>query len=291
MSRRLPVLHWSSHVDLRPGRRELAPRLLPWFDAHRRDLPWRRTHDPYRLLVSEVMLQQTQVTASCPTPAPSCAPSPPAARCAGAAGGGAAALGRPRLLRPRPPPRRVPGQSSPTTAGGSTGLRQRSPGCRRRPLHGAVLGVAFGQRHPAVDANVRRVLSHVLFERGNTAASSTRVTRFAEQAVPPPGRELPTRLSWKWARCSACPRPSLSRVPAPERPHADRPDRRRLACPCTCTAPRSSCRWPSPWWCGGATYLLAQRPPRGRWGGLWSFPQREVDAAKRSTHRARRPRG
>jgi A/G-specific adenine glycosylase len=36
-------------------------RLLAWFAAEARDLPWRRTHDPYAILVSEVMLQQTQV--------------------------------------------------------------------------------------------------------------------------------------------------------------------------------------------------------------------------------------
>jgi A/G-specific adenine glycosylase len=35
--------------------------LLAWFRENRRDLPWRRTHDPYAILVSEVMLQQTQV--------------------------------------------------------------------------------------------------------------------------------------------------------------------------------------------------------------------------------------
>jgi A/G-specific adenine glycosylase len=35
--------------------------LLDWFAAHARDLPWRRTRDPYAILVSEVMLQQTQV--------------------------------------------------------------------------------------------------------------------------------------------------------------------------------------------------------------------------------------
>jgi A/G-specific adenine glycosylase len=34
--------------------------LLEWFDEHGRDLPWRRTRDPYAILVSEVMLQQTQ---------------------------------------------------------------------------------------------------------------------------------------------------------------------------------------------------------------------------------------
>jgi A/G-specific adenine glycosylase len=36
-------------------------RLLAWFGDHGRDLPWRRTRDPYAVLVSEVMLQQTQV--------------------------------------------------------------------------------------------------------------------------------------------------------------------------------------------------------------------------------------
>ena len=36
-------------------------RLLDWFDEHGRDLPWRRTRDPYSIFVSEVMLQQTQV--------------------------------------------------------------------------------------------------------------------------------------------------------------------------------------------------------------------------------------
>ena len=39
----------------------MEPLLLAWFRASGRDLPWRRTHDPYAILVSEVMLQQTQV--------------------------------------------------------------------------------------------------------------------------------------------------------------------------------------------------------------------------------------
>jgi A/G-specific adenine glycosylase len=40
---------------------EFRRRLLRWFRSHGRDLPWRRTRDPYRVLVSEFMLQQTQV--------------------------------------------------------------------------------------------------------------------------------------------------------------------------------------------------------------------------------------
>jgi A/G-specific adenine glycosylase len=38
-------------------------RLLAWYDAHARDLPWRKTRDPYRVWVSEIMLQQTRVAA------------------------------------------------------------------------------------------------------------------------------------------------------------------------------------------------------------------------------------
>jgi A/G-specific adenine glycosylase len=47
----------------RPPRNALSfkRRLLRWFRQDGRDLPWRRTHDPYRVLVSEFMLQQTQV--------------------------------------------------------------------------------------------------------------------------------------------------------------------------------------------------------------------------------------
>src|SRR3984957_863237 len=41
--------------------RQLVPLLLDWFAANARDLPWRRTRDPYAIWVSEIMLQQTQV--------------------------------------------------------------------------------------------------------------------------------------------------------------------------------------------------------------------------------------
>jgi len=40
--------------------------LLRWYDLHRRDLPWRRTRDPYAIFISEMMLQQTQVKTALP---------------------------------------------------------------------------------------------------------------------------------------------------------------------------------------------------------------------------------
>ncbi len=48
-------------VPAPPERRRFRTRLLNWYRKHGRDLPWRRTSDPYHILVSEIMLQQTQV--------------------------------------------------------------------------------------------------------------------------------------------------------------------------------------------------------------------------------------
>src|SRR5919197_3143771 len=45
---------------------ETAPRLLAWYHAGHRDLPWRRTRDPYAIWVAEIMLQQTQVATVIP---------------------------------------------------------------------------------------------------------------------------------------------------------------------------------------------------------------------------------
>lgn len=43
-------------------RRDIQTKILAWYKEHKRDLPWRKTRDPYKILVSEVMLQQTQVS-------------------------------------------------------------------------------------------------------------------------------------------------------------------------------------------------------------------------------------
>ena len=44
----------------------LQRKILAWYSAHKRDLPWRKTIDPYKILISEVMLQQTQVATVIP---------------------------------------------------------------------------------------------------------------------------------------------------------------------------------------------------------------------------------
>jgi A/G-specific adenine glycosylase len=46
-----------------PRRRQFRQNVLAWYDRHRRDLPWRASRDPYRVWLSEIMLQQTRVAA------------------------------------------------------------------------------------------------------------------------------------------------------------------------------------------------------------------------------------
>ena len=45
----------------KPERNKVASQLLDWYGSNKRDLAWRRTHDPYKIWISEIMLQQTQV--------------------------------------------------------------------------------------------------------------------------------------------------------------------------------------------------------------------------------------
>lgn len=56
------MVHQTNTPDLAGIRR----RLLTWYGKHKRDLPWRRTQDPYRIWISEIMLQQTRVAAVLP---------------------------------------------------------------------------------------------------------------------------------------------------------------------------------------------------------------------------------
>jgi A/G-specific adenine glycosylase len=61
--RMTPVPDRIARQGSRAGGRGFQPALLRWYDGNRRDLPWRRTRDPYRIWLSEIMLQQTRVAA------------------------------------------------------------------------------------------------------------------------------------------------------------------------------------------------------------------------------------
>ncbi len=77
--------------------------MLAWFRAHHRDLPWRRSRDPYRIWVAEVMLQQTRIAAVMPYYQRFLARFPTVAITrARTRTGSPETLVRPRLLQPRP---------------------------------------------------------------------------------------------------------------------------------------------------------------------------------------------
>ena len=54
----------NDHPDRAAALADLPDLLLPWYDEHKRDLPWRKNTDPYRVWISEIMLQQTRVEAA-----------------------------------------------------------------------------------------------------------------------------------------------------------------------------------------------------------------------------------
>src|SRR5277367_7076904 len=54
------------HQAQREETSAIRRRVLQWYRKHKRDLPWRRTQDPYRIWISEIMLQQTRVAAVIP---------------------------------------------------------------------------------------------------------------------------------------------------------------------------------------------------------------------------------
>ena len=58
---KISVTHTGKHHTLHVDIPTFQNTILAWHRANPRDMPWRRTHDPYRILVSEVMLHQTQV--------------------------------------------------------------------------------------------------------------------------------------------------------------------------------------------------------------------------------------
>ena len=157
-------------------------RLLAWYARFARDLPWRRTRDPYRILVSEVMLQQTRVAAVLPYYERFLERFPDAGSLAGAgedellaAWSGLGYYSRARNLQ-KAAQRIVELSGFPRDYETIRGL----PGAGDYTA-AAVASIAFDLPHAAVDGNVLRVLSRLLNDAGDISAASTRA-RMREQA-------------------------------------------------------------------------------------------------------------
>ena len=159
--------------------------LLRWYRTHRRDLPWRRTHDPYAIWVSEIMLQQTRVETVIPFYERFLARFPTVASLAAASEGdvlaswsGLGYYARARNLRAaaavvmREHAGRLP--SDPVALRALPGIGPYTAA--------AIASVAFDRPAAAVDGNVIRVLARIggLRGRRDEGALRTEVTRRAE---------------------------------------------------------------------------------------------------------------
>jgi A/G-specific adenine glycosylase len=162
--------------------RRIRRRLLDWYARERRDLPWRRTADPYRIWLSEIMLQQTRVAAAIPYYERFLARFPGLATLAAAreedvlaAWSGLGYYSRARSLHKAA--RLV------ATAGR---FPQDLEGLRALPGVGAytaaaIASIAFGLPHAAVDGNAVRTLARLTGEKGDVGAA--RVRRRLEDAA------------------------------------------------------------------------------------------------------------
>ena len=152
-------------------------RLLDWYRRHGRDLPWRRTRDPYHILVSEVMLQQTQVDRVLPKYEEWLAKYPSLGALAEAPVQDVAETWRPLGYNIRPRRLHDIARESVANYGGQLPSDEetlRSFKGIGEYTAGAVLSFAFGQRKAILDTNVARVLFRVFVGKGDPRAHAMR---------------------------------------------------------------------------------------------------------------------
>jgi A/G-specific adenine glycosylase len=158
-------------------RQRFRRRLLQWYRQNGRDLPWRKTTDPYHILVSEVMLQQTQVDRVLPKYEEWLRKYPTLEALAAAPVSDVSETWRPLGYNIRPrrlhdiareSMARYGGQlpSDPETLRSFKGIGDYTAG--------AVLSFAFGQRAAILDTNVARVLFRMFVGKGNLKAHAMR---------------------------------------------------------------------------------------------------------------------
>ena len=261
---------------------DFAARVLAWFDTHgRHDLPWQQDIGPYRVWVSEIMLQQTQVQTVIPyferfmasfPDVVTLADAPRDAVLAHWSGLGYYARAR-NLHRAAVEVRDRFGGVFPLAFDDVVAL----PGIGRSTA-GAILAIAAGQRHAILDGNVKRVLARHRAVAGwpgkaavaNTlwslAEQYTPLARVADytQAIMDLGATVCTRSR---PGCDACPVATDCRALAAgevadypaRKPRREKPLRQTTMVLASVDN----------------AVLLERRPEAGIWGGLWSLP--EVD--------------
>ena len=257
-------------------------RLLAWYARHARDLPWRRTRDPYLVWVSEIMLQQTQVATVAPYFERFTERFPSIDALARAGEQEVLrvweGLGYYRRARQMHQAARILACQHGGQFPRDIESVLRLPGIGRYTA-GAILSIAFNARLPILEANTQRLLSRLVGYPGDPgSAAGQRVLWAVAEAVLPrrgAGRlnqalmELGSQVcSPKAPRCERCPVATLCQAcaqgiqscipppkakPLPEIRHEAAVVVRR-----------------------GGRVLLVRCAEQGRWAGLWDFPRFHV---------------
>jgi A/G-specific adenine glycosylase len=277
-----------------PDVRGLRRRLLDWYRSNRRDLPWRRTRDPYAIWISESMLQQTRVETVIPYYERFLERYPDVQALATAdledVLGLWAGLGYYSRARNLHRAARVVIEEHDGELPDEVSALRELPGVGRYTA-GAVASIAFDRPEPVVDGNVARVLARL---RGiEEDVGSPRVVRRlweeagALAAGSEPGSlnqalmELGATLCTPRApRCSACPvanrcvarrEGSESRLPLKSPRGARRPVQAVAG-----------------WVVRRGRALAVQRPATGLMGGMWELPGGELDGGEEPATAMRR---
>ena len=253
--------------------------LLAWYQRHKRALPWRKTRDPYKIWVSEVMLQQTTVAAVIPYYERWLKAFPNLRHLAKAPlkkvltlWQGLGYYQRAKNLH------QAAGVIFRHNAGrlpATQALLQKLPGFGPYTT-GAVLSIAFDQRLPIIDANVRRVVMRILALRGAAHTDKDRaIHAFLDKVLPREGcgtfnqalMELGALVCRKTPQCQLCPVRAFCRayqqglqeiIPVPQK---------RLTKKIRAVAAvidKKGC------------YFVQKRPSQGLLADLWEFPGGKV---------------
>lgn len=256
--------------------------LLAWYRRAARDLPWRRTKDPYRVWLSEILLQQTRVETvlayyerfvqAFPTVAAlAAAPLERVLKLWEGLGYYTRARNLHRAARLIV---REHGGRLPRTAA----QWQELSGVGRYTA-GAIASIASGEPVPAVDGNVQRVLARLFCVRKSIDDGATRAALWALArellAESSPGdfnqalMELGARLCTpRRPRCDECPVQTWCQAYAAGVAERLPIRRARRPIPVVDAVVAVICR--------NSRYLLVRRPVDGLLGGLWTLPGREV---------------
>jgi A/G-specific adenine glycosylase len=258
---------------LPPLRSAIRRRLVRWYQGNKRDLPWRRSRDPYAIWISETMLQQTQVNTVIPYYEKFLARFPTVEDLARAPlsqvlrlWSGLGYYRRAASLKEaaRQIVRRHGGQIPQDFA------QLRALAGIGEYTAGALLSIAFGKSYPAIDSNVRRVLSRLL-----RITDERKLRTLAAELVPEklPGEfnqalmELgATICTPKHARCSHCVLNSLC---------AGRSQPDTAALGSRTPGKVTAVVWPVAIVRRGGQILLRRRGATGLLASLWELPGRE----------------